>query len=81
LQSFSYPFHDPVLTDRAFIASPKLLEKLLWASYWEVYVLCFSIIGLRQGMTGDAALSRKSIWCSDFIGYKFYNDHFCSLYT
>ena len=25
LQSFSYPFHDPVLTDRGFISSPKVL--------------------------------------------------------
>lgn len=27
LQSFSYPFHDPVLTDRGFISSPKVTRK------------------------------------------------------
>jgi len=33
LQSFSYPFHDPVMTDRGFISSPKTtLKSFLWAS-------------------------------------------------
>jgi hypothetical protein len=33
IQSFSYPFHDPVLTDRAFIASPKVTKSFLWLVY------------------------------------------------
>ncbi|MBC5841641.1 sodium:solute symporter [Flavobacterium sp. F-380] len=60
LQSFSYPFHDPVLTDRAFIASPKVTRKsFLWASLLGgLCIVLFSIIGVyakTQGMTGDAA--------------------------
>jgi Na+/proline symporter len=60
IQSFSYPFHDPVLTDRAFIAEPKITRKsFLWASlFGSICILLFSIIGVyarSKGMTGDAA--------------------------
>jgi Na+/proline symporter len=60
IQSFSYPFHDPVLTDRAFIASPKVTRKsFLWASLLGgLCIVLFSIIGVyakTKGMTGDAA--------------------------
>jgi hypothetical protein len=34
IQSFSYPFHDPVLTDRAFLSSPKVTRR---AFYGQVY--------------------------------------------
>lgn len=61
LQSFSYPFHDPVLTDRGFLSSPKVtLKSFLWAS--GIGVLCivlFSVIGVyaqSQGMQGQAAV-------------------------
>jgi Na+/proline symporter len=60
IQSFSYPFHDPVLTDRAFIAEPKITRRsFLWASlFGSICILLFSIIGVyakSKGMTGDAA--------------------------
>ena len=60
IQSFSYPFHDPVLTDRAFIAEPKITRKsFLWASlFGSICILLFSIIGVyakSKGITGDAA--------------------------
>lgn len=47
IQSFSYPFHDPVLTDRAFISSPKVTRKsFLWASVLgALCIILFSIIG------------------------------------
>lgn len=60
IQSFSYPFHDPVLTDRGFIASPKVTRKsFLWASLLGgLCIVLFSIIGVyakTKGMSGDAA--------------------------
>jgi Na+/proline symporter len=60
IQSFSYPFHDPVLTDRAFIAEPKITrQSFLWASlFGSICIVLFSIIGVyakSKGMTGDAA--------------------------
>ncbi|WP_300027120.1 sodium:solute symporter [uncultured Maribacter sp.] len=61
LQSFSYPFHDPVLTDRGFISSPKVtLKSFLWASVLgAICIVLFSIIGVyaqSQGMQGQAAV-------------------------
>ncbi|WP_026836557.1 sodium:solute symporter family transporter [Gillisia sp. JM1] len=61
IQSFSYPFHDPVLTDRAFISSPKVTRKsFLWASLLgAACIILFSIVGVyaqSQGMVGQAAV-------------------------
>ncbi|MCB4807661.1 sodium:solute symporter [Tamlana sp. 62-3] len=61
IQSFSYPFHDPVLTDRAFISSPKVTRKsFLWASVLgALCIILFSIIGVfaqQQGLSGQAAV-------------------------
>ena len=61
LQSFSYPFHDPVLTDRGFLSSPRVtLKSFLWASIiGSVCITLFSIIGVyaqSQNMTGQAAV-------------------------
>jgi Na+/proline symporter len=61
IQSFSYPFHDPVLTDRAFISSPKVTKRsFLWASLLgAICIVLFSIIGVyaqSQGLQGQAAV-------------------------
>ncbi len=61
LQCFSYPFHDPVLTDRAFLSRPKITRKsFIWASLFGVIcILLFSLIGVfakSQGMQGQAAV-------------------------
>lgn len=61
IQSISYPFHDPVMTDRGFITDPQTMKK---AFYWAVPVgfLCivlFSFIGVyaaQKGMEGEAAV-------------------------
>ena len=61
IQSISYPFHDPVLTDRAFISSPKVTRKsFLWASLLgAICIILFSVIGIyaqTQGFKGQAAV-------------------------
>lgn len=61
IQSFSYPFHDPVLTDRGFISSAKVTRKsFLWASFLgAICIILFSFIGVyaqSQGMQGQAAV-------------------------
>jgi Na+/proline symporter len=61
IQSFSYPFHDPVLTDRAFISSPKVTKRsFLWASLLgAICIILFSVIGVyaqSQGLQGQAAV-------------------------
>lgn len=61
LQCFSYPFHDPVLTDRAFISNPKTTrQSFFWASiFGALCIVLFSIIGVyakTQNMEGQAAV-------------------------
>ncbi|MEM9141774.1 MAG: sodium:solute symporter [Bacteroidota bacterium] len=61
LQSFSYPFHDPVLTDRGFLSTPKItLRAFLWASLvGGICIVLYSVIGIyahHQGMVGQAAV-------------------------
>ena len=48
IQSFSYPFHDPVLTDRGFLSSPNITRKsFLWASViGGACIILFSTIGV-----------------------------------
>jgi Na+/proline symporter len=61
LQSFSYPFHDPVLTDRGFITSPKITRKsFLWAAVLGgICIVLFSLVGVyarQAGLQGQAAV-------------------------
>lgn len=61
LQSLSYPFHDPVLTDRGFISSPKVtLKAFLWATLIGfICIVLFSLVGVYarfEGMQGQAAV-------------------------
>jgi len=61
LQCFSYPFHDPVLTDRGFISSPNTtLKSFLWASVIGfICIALFSLVGVyaqTKGLEGQATL-------------------------
>jgi|TARA_B110001469_G_C9634827_1_gene318086 Na+/proline symporter len=61
LQVLSYPFHDPVMTDRGFIASPKLtLKSFFWASLIGIVcIVLFSWIGIYtqfKGLEGQATV-------------------------
>jgi len=61
IQVFSYPFHDPVLTDRGFISAPKLTLKsyLLAAMVGFICIILFSSVGLfarSNGIEGQAAV-------------------------
>ncbi|CAL2089354.1 sodium:solute symporter [Tenacibaculum sp. 190524A02b] len=62
IQSFSYPFHDPVLTDRGFISNPKTtLKSFLWATVIGfVCIVLFSFVGIfaqSKGLEGQAAVA------------------------
>ncbi|HEX4886705.1 MAG TPA: sodium:solute symporter [Luteibaculaceae bacterium] len=59
IQILSYPFHDPVLTDRGFISTPKhTLVSYSWAAVVGfLCILLFSVVGIyaqSQGLVGDA---------------------------
>lgn len=54
LQVFSYPFHDPVMTDRAFITEPrKMLRSFALAGVLGVlFILLFSFVGIYNRVEG-----------------------------
>lgn len=62
LQVFSYPFHDPVMTDRAFITEPrKMLRSFTLAGVLGVlFILLFSFVGIYnrvEGVGGNSTIS------------------------
>lgn len=63
IQIFSYPFHDPVMTDRAFITKPKkmLIGFILAGIISGTFIILFSLIGVFSNLLdysgGNAVLS------------------------
>lgn len=62
VQVLSYPFHDPVMTDRGFLTDPKAMLKgfALAGLVAGVFILLFSTIGLygrAAGLTGNMAVA------------------------
>lgn len=62
IQCFSYPFHDPVLTDRGFITSPKItLRSFIYATIIGITcITLFGIVGIfaqSKGLEGQATVS------------------------
>ena len=61
IQIFSYPFHDPVLTDRGFMSSPRVTRKAYIGATIIGFtcILLFSFIGIFarfSGLQGQAAV-------------------------
>lgn len=61
IQVFSYPFHDPVLTDRGFISDKKTTLKSFFTAtvMGFIFILLFSFIGIygnKIGVSGQAAV-------------------------
>lgn len=61
IQSLSYPFHDPVMTDRAFITEPRKMKRafIVAVPIGFLSIVLFSIIGVyakQLGMVGDATV-------------------------
>jgi Na+/proline symporter len=54
LQIFSYPFHDPVMTDRAFLTEPRTMLKsfALAGALGVLFILLFSFVGIHNRVEG-----------------------------
>lgn len=54
LQSFSYPFHDPVLTDRAFITRPGVMLRgyLIAGLIAAAFIVLFGLTGVHARLAG-----------------------------
>ena len=62
VQCFSYPFHDPVLTDRGFISDTRTtLKAYLWAgAIGSLCIIFFSFVGIfakLNALTGEAPVA------------------------
>lgn len=59
IQVLSYPFHDPVLTDRGFLTKEKAMLKafILSGALGFVCILAFSLVGVHAYLAGIAATS------------------------
>lgn len=57
LQLFSYPFHDPVLTDRGFISDEQNMRRsfVIAGVLGFLAILAFSLIGIHATLSGIAA--------------------------
>lgn len=55
IQSLSYPFHDPVMTDRAFINDPKKMRKsyTIAAFIGGLCIILFSLVGVAMRVNGS----------------------------
>ncbi|MEM6599680.1 MAG: Na+/proline symporter, partial [Cyanobacteria bacterium P01_C01_bin.69] len=67
VQIFSYPFHDPVMTDRAFITSPKVMMKgfILAGIISGGFIFLFSSVGLyarANGLEGSPTLAVPALF-------------------
>ncbi len=54
IQMFSYPFHDPVMTDRGFISAPKITRKafILAGIVGAACIVLFSFVGIYAQLNG-----------------------------
>jgi Na+/proline symporter len=67
VQVFSYPFHDPVLTDRAFITPPKTMLRgfILAGLISGSFIFLYSTVGLygkKFGITGDVTIAVPAVF-------------------
>lgn len=71
LQVLSYPFHDPVLTDRGFISDAKvMLKACCWAGgLGFLAILVFSLIGVQVRLDGMAPSGNVPALVAQSLGF------------
>jgi solute:Na+ symporter, SSS family len=67
IQVFSYPFHDPVLTDRGFLSDTKTtLRSFIWATVLGIVcILLFSLVGIfaaQKNMSAPVILAVSKLF-------------------
>ena len=77
LQVLSYPFHDPVLTDRGFITEEKtMLRAMVWSGVLGfVCIFAFSLVGVHAKLEGlPAATTCRAKWRALSASLPFFAD-------
>jgi Na+/proline symporter len=68
LQVFSYPAHDPVMTDRGFIADRATTRQSFIHAFW-ISTLCifgFGLLGVHAGLVAASGESMQAVWARLF---------------
>ncbi len=68
LQVWSYPTHDPVMTDRGFLADRETTKRSFLHAFW-ISVLCifgFGLLGVHAGIVAVAGESMQAVWARLF---------------
>lgn len=70
IQIFSYPFHDPVLTDRAFLTDEKKMLKAFFISGIGgfIVIVLFSVVGIYSKLEGLPLTSNIPVQVAGQIG-------------
>ena len=70
VQSLSYPFHDPVLTDRAFLTRPRTMLRgyLLAGLAAATFIVLFGLVGVHAKLSGIAADQDAPIRVAEAFG-------------
>ena len=64
LQVFSYPAHDPVMTDRGFLADRGVTRRGFLHAFW-ISALCifgFGLLGVHAGLVAAAGETMQAMW-------------------
>lgn len=68
LQVFSYPAHDPVMTDRGFLADRAVTRRSFLHAFW-ISVLCifgFGLMGVHAGLVAASGETMQHVWARLF---------------
>ena len=68
LQVFSYPAHDPVMTDRGFLADRATTRLSFLHAFW-ISVLCifgFGLLGVHAGLVASSGEVMQAVWVRIF---------------
>jgi len=68
LQVWSYPTHDPVMTDRGFLADRETTKRSFLHAFW-ISTLCifgFGLLGVHAGLVAAAGEAMQAVWARLF---------------
>jgi len=73
LQSLSYPFHDPVLTDRGFLTSPRVMLKsyIVAGIVAAAFIVLFGLVGVYGRIVGLQAGQDTPLRVAEAFGVAF----------
>lgn len=68
LQVWSYPMHDPVMTDRGFIADRETTKRSFLHAFWisALCILGFGLFGVQAGLLAGDGEAMQAVWARMF---------------